>query len=104
MGRPTSALDVVEASTAMCAPCATGSSSTSPTRAMEHDRGGIAIGFEDPSDRFSEFGVNIRVHQPGRPSGKDHGESVQEDFLVLAASRRPTPRRSTPTGSGRSRR
>jgi uncharacterized cupin superfamily protein len=52
--------------------------------AMEHDRGGIAIGFEDPRDPFSDFGVNIRVLQRGQPNGKYHSENVQEDFLVLA--------------------
>jgi uncharacterized cupin superfamily protein len=52
--------------------------------AMEHDRAGITIGFEDPRDRFAEIGLNIRVLQPGQPNGKYHAENVQEDFLVLS--------------------
>ena len=32
---------------------------------------------------FSEVGFNIHVLLPGQPNGMYHGESVQEDFLVL---------------------
>jgi uncharacterized cupin superfamily protein len=34
--------------------------------------------------RFSQLGVTLAVLEPGRPSGLYHGESAQEDFLVLA--------------------
>ena len=37
----------------------------------------------DREHRFSETGVNITILQPGRPNGRYHAESVQEDFLVL---------------------
>jgi uncharacterized cupin superfamily protein len=51
--------------------------------AMSHEKGGIAVAFESPEDRFPDIGVNIRVLQPGQPNGKYHSENVQEDFLVL---------------------
>lgn len=34
--------------------------------------------------RFAELGINVNVLQPGQPSCMYHGESNQEDFLVLA--------------------
>ena len=34
--------------------------------------------------RFGELGVNLHVLRPGQPSCKYHGESAQEDFLVLS--------------------
>ncbi|MGZ4386564.1 MAG: cupin domain-containing protein [Gaiellaceae bacterium] len=34
--------------------------------------------------RFAELGININVIEPGMPSCMYHGESAQEDFLVLA--------------------
>ncbi len=34
--------------------------------------------------RFPEVGVNIHVLLPGQPNGMYHGESGQEDFLVVA--------------------
>jgi uncharacterized cupin superfamily protein len=33
---------------------------------------------------FSELGIRIAVLEPGRPAGMYHGESAQEDFLVLS--------------------
>ena len=39
--------------------------------------------FEDPNDRFPNFGINIHVLQPGQPNAKYHAEKVQEDFFVL---------------------
>ena len=33
---------------------------------------------------FPEVGFNIHVLQPGQPNGMYHGESGQEDFLVLS--------------------
>jgi uncharacterized cupin superfamily protein len=38
---------------------------------------------EDPAQHFDDTGVNITVLQPGKPNGRYHAESVQEDFLVL---------------------
>jgi uncharacterized cupin superfamily protein len=34
--------------------------------------------------RFPHFGINLTVIEPGQPSTMYHGESNQEDFLVLA--------------------
>lgn len=34
--------------------------------------------------RFKEVGINLHVLEPGQPSCKYHGESAQEDFLVLS--------------------
>lgn len=44
---------------------------------------GTFAAFEDPADRFPDFGINIHVLQPGEPNAKYHAENVQEDFLVL---------------------
>jgi uncharacterized cupin superfamily protein len=44
---------------------------------------GTVASFEDPNDRFPNFGINIHVLQPGEPSTKYHAENVQEGFLVL---------------------
>jgi uncharacterized cupin superfamily protein len=52
--------------------------------ALRHERGGSFVRFEDPDDRFPEFGVNIHVLAPGQPNAKYHREEAQEDFLVLS--------------------
>jgi uncharacterized cupin superfamily protein len=44
---------------------------------------GTFAAFEDPTDRFPDFGINIHVLEPGQPNAKYHAEKVQEDFLVL---------------------
>jgi uncharacterized cupin superfamily protein len=49
-----------------------------------HDTFGAACRFEDPEAPFPEFGINVRVLQPGQPNCLYHSESAQEDFLVLA--------------------
>jgi uncharacterized cupin superfamily protein len=36
-----------------------------------------------PVQRFEQIGINLRVLEPGQPSGMYHAESNQEDFLVL---------------------
>ena len=51
--------------------------------AQEHPQGGSWVRFEDPDDRFPDFGINIHVLQPGQPNAKYHSENQQEDFLVL---------------------
>lgn len=48
-----------------------------------HDTFGSAVTFEGDV-RFSDFGINIQVLQPGEPNCMYHGENAQEDFLVLA--------------------
>lgn len=41
--------------------------------------------FEGTGDaRFKEFGINLHVLEPGQPNCKYHGETGQEDFLVLS--------------------
>lgn len=52
--------------------------------AVHHERRGFAARFEDPQARFPQFGINIRVLEPGQPNAKYHSESAQEDFLVLS--------------------
>jgi len=51
---------------------------------MRHPTFGAACRFESPEARFSSYGINIRVLQPGQPDALYHAEASQEDFLVLA--------------------
>jgi mannose-6-phosphate isomerase-like protein (cupin superfamily) len=53
-------------------------------RALRFEGAGTYVPFEDPNERFPDFGINIHMLNPGEPSAKYHAESVQEDFLVLA--------------------
>ncbi len=52
--------------------------------ALRHERAGKSVRFEHPEQRFPDFGINIRVLEPGQPAAMYHAENVQEDFLVLA--------------------
>jgi uncharacterized cupin superfamily protein len=52
--------------------------------AQAHEKGSTRIRFEDPDERFPDYGINIQVVQPGQPNCKYHHENQQEDFLVLA--------------------
>jgi hypothetical protein len=45
---------------------------------------GTYVAFEDPNDRFPDFGINIHMLDPGEPNAMYHAEDNQEDFLVLA--------------------
>jgi uncharacterized cupin superfamily protein len=45
---------------------------------------GTYVAFEDPNDRFPDFGINIHMLDPGKPNAMYHAEDNQEDFLVLA--------------------
>jgi hypothetical protein len=45
---------------------------------------GTYVAFEDPNDRFLDFGINIHMLDPGEPNAMYHAEDNQEDFLVLA--------------------
>ncbi len=51
-----------------------------------NDTFGASCPFEanDADRRFSEVGVNLHVVWPGQPNCMYHGESTQEDFLVLS--------------------
>jgi uncharacterized cupin superfamily protein len=40
--------------------------------------------FESGKAPFSQLGVRLHVLEPGEPNGLYHGESAQEDFLVLS--------------------
>ena len=51
---------------------------------MHTDRFGAACRFEVAAGRFPEFGINVRVLDPGRPNCLYHRESAQEAFLVLS--------------------
>jgi uncharacterized cupin superfamily protein len=44
---------------------------------------GRSINFEPDDPRFPEFGINLHVVDPNGPNCRYHGESNQEDFLVL---------------------
>jgi uncharacterized cupin superfamily protein len=48
-----------------------------------HEAFGAGCRFEDPEAPFPEFGINLRVLEPGQPNCLYHSESAQEDFLVL---------------------
>lgn len=51
-------------------------------RWFEHDAFGSGTSFEGDSE-FPQLGINIGVLKPGQPACLYHGESAQEDFLVL---------------------
>jgi uncharacterized cupin superfamily protein len=52
-------------------------------RWWHHDTFGSAVTFEGDA-RFTDFGINIQLLQPGAPNCMYHGENAQEDFLVLS--------------------
>ena len=52
--------------------------------ALRHEVGGLAVTFEPSGERFPNFGINVRVLEPGQPSSVYHAESTQEAFLVLS--------------------
>ena len=55
------------------------------SHATHSDRFGSSARFEDrPAVEFPEFGINVRVLQPGQPASLYHRENAQEVFLVLS--------------------
>ncbi|HEX8648787.1 MAG TPA: cupin domain-containing protein [Thermoleophilaceae bacterium] len=55
------------------------------SHATHSDRFGTSARFEDrPAAEFPEFGINVRILQPGQPASLYHRESAQEVFLVLS--------------------
>jgi uncharacterized cupin superfamily protein len=49
------------------------------------ERFGASARFEDRADApFPEFGINVRLVQPGQPTALYHRENAQEAFLVLS--------------------
>jgi hypothetical protein len=53
-------------------------------RALHFEGSGTYVPFEDPTDRFPDFGINIHMLDPGEPNAMFHAEANQECFLVLA--------------------
>jgi uncharacterized cupin superfamily protein len=51
---------------------------------VRNERGGMTCVLESREAPFPEFGVNIRLLQPGQPNAAYHSENQQEDFLVLS--------------------
>lgn len=47
------------------------------------EKGGAYYRLESRDHRFRDFGVNVRVLQPGQPNCLYHAEGAQEGFLVL---------------------
>jgi uncharacterized cupin superfamily protein len=52
--------------------------------AVRYEGSGTYVPFENPDDRFPDFGINIHMLDPGEPNAMYHSEDNQEDFLVLA--------------------
>lgn len=48
------------------------------------EKGGVVYPLEPRDAPFRDFGVNVRVLQPGVPNCLYHAENAQEGFLVLA--------------------
>jgi uncharacterized cupin superfamily protein len=48
------------------------------------EKGGAVYPLEGREARFRDFGVNVRVLEPGQPSALYHAETGQEGFLVLS--------------------
>jgi len=51
----------------------------------ENERFGRTCSFEG-EPRFPHMGINLHVLEPGKPNCLYHGESDQEDFLVLSGT------------------
>ena len=51
---------------------------------MQTESFGAGTRFENMQHPFPEFGINVRVLQPGQPNGLYHREDAQEAFLVLS--------------------
>ncbi len=52
--------------------------------AYRHERAGVAAFFEPREAPFPDFGINVRILEPGQPNGLYHEEDSREAFLVLA--------------------
>ena len=52
---------------------------------MEHRRlgKGFLFGEAYPREKFKDFGINVRVVEPGQPTALYHSENAEEVFLVL---------------------
>jgi uncharacterized cupin superfamily protein len=54
--------------------------------AMQHSHLGTAYLFGEsrPRELFEDYGINVRVVEPGNPTALYHSETAEETFLVLA--------------------
>jgi mannose-6-phosphate isomerase-like protein (cupin superfamily) len=52
-------------------------------RGLATEGHGVFCPFEAPDARFSDFGINVHVLEPGERSALYHREAAQEGFLVL---------------------
>jgi uncharacterized cupin superfamily protein len=57
----------------------------SEAQAMKHPVLGLGylFGEQVPREKFKDFGINVRVVQPGQPTALYHAENAEELFLVL---------------------
>ena len=44
---------------------------------------GFLFGEQFPGEKFEDFGINVRVVEPGQPTALYHSENAEEAFLVL---------------------
>ena len=60
-------------------------SNLSDAQAMKHPVLGLGylFGEQVPRDKFEDFGINVRVVEPGQPTALYHAENAEEAFLVL---------------------
>ena len=60
--------------------------SLSDAEAMKHPTLGLGYLFGEayPREKFQDFGINVRVVEPGQPTALYHAEGAEELFLVLA--------------------
>ena len=54
-------------------------------QAMKHPVLGLGYLFGErmPREKFNDFGINVRVVEPGQPTALYHAENAEELFLVL---------------------
>lgn len=50
---------------------------------LRSERFGGGTRFETPENPFPEFGINVRLLEPGEPASLYHRESAQEAFFVI---------------------
>ena len=60
--------------------------SLNDAQAMQHPVLGTGFLFGEafPREKFQDFGINVRVVEPGQPTALYHAENAEEAFLVLA--------------------
>jgi uncharacterized cupin superfamily protein len=60
-------------------------SNLSEVEGMKHPTLGMGYLFGEayPRERFQDFGINVRVVEPGQPTALYHAEDAEEAFIVL---------------------